>query len=293
MIRRLIIFLKSIRALESTLMIGFPLIGTFFALPDLSWDSGAKIARFLLPTYGLVIFVYALNSWGGVESDRRNRRLDAHPVLTGEITPRQLLFVATAGLIVAFTFYLLWLPRCFPLALAIACTWTIYSHPQIMAKSKPVYGSLIHFVGGVLQVLLGWATLAPLSGQALALAIYFSGVFAAGHMNHEVKDHDADKAAGLRTNAVIFGPDRMIRVALGLFFLSGVYLLCISGYGIVPWSLTWPFLVVVPIHALAHFIILTPSSPTYSIAYQKTYRLLYATAGAIVIVTQIARLWGS
>jgi 4-hydroxybenzoate polyprenyltransferase len=291
MIKRIVIFLKAIRVVESALMLGFPLIGTLFAMSDLSWGAFMKTLRFLLPTYGMVIYVYALNSWGGIDEDRRNKRLENHPVLTGEITPLQLTVVAICGLVISFFLYLLWLPECFAIAMAIACNWTLYSHPKIMAKSKPIYGSLIHFTGGILQFLLGWVVLKDLSFDGLAPAIYFAAVFTAGHMNHEVKDHDADKAGGIRTNAVVFGPRRMLHIAFAVFLLGALYLLAVSNADLVPWRLSLPFIAIAPLHAIAHFTMLPAPNKAYRVSYQQTYRSLYVAAGFVMFITQFVRLW--
>jgi 4-hydroxybenzoate polyprenyltransferase len=290
MIRRIVVFLKTIRAVESTLMCGFPLIGTLFAVDEFSRGLVHSVIRFLVATYGLVIYVYVLNSWGGLETDRKNRRLEDHPVLTGEVTANHLMAVFYIGLAVSFALYLLWVPQCFPIALAIASIWTMYSHPDIMAKARPIFGNLVHFSGGILQFLLGWILLKPIEGAGLLLAVYFAGIFSAGHLNHEVMDHDADREMGLRTNAVVFGPHRMLSVAFGFFTFWSIYLFAITIYGFVPASWTIPFLVVYPIHAIAHFKFRPAPGETYRLEYQKIYRALYVAAGVVVLLTRIFRL---
>lgn len=289
--KRIVIFLKTIRALESTLMCGFPLIGTLFAVREPSWGVGFTVLRFLIATYGLVIYVYVLNSWGGIEADRRNARLGDHPVLTGEVTPNQLRAVFFTGLAVSFFLYLIWLPQCFPIAFSIMCVWTIYSHPDILAKAKPVYGNLVHFAGGILQFLLGWVFLSPITWQAFLLAVYFAGIFAAGHLNHEVMDHDADKEMGLATNAVVFGPRRMLNVAFGFFTFWAIYLALVSAAGFAPWRWSAPFLVIFPIHVIAFKTMLPSKEGVYSRSYQKVYRILYVSAGAVVLIERFAEIW--
>ncbi len=287
MIRRVVVFLKAIRALESTLMVGFPLIGTFFALTRVTGVEVVDILKFLPSTYGLVIYVYALNSWGGIETDRANARLGHHPVLTGDITAKQLLVVAFVGLAVSFFLYLVWLPRCFPIALAIFAVWTLYSHPSVLAKGRPIWGSVIHFTGGILQFLLGWIVVRDIDAPAVALALFFAGVFAAGHLNHEVKDHDADKAIGLRTNAVVFGPRRMLNVALAVFGVFAAYLVVVSLRGLIDWSLSWPFVAIFPLHVLAHFSLRPRPPEVYRRSYQVVYRTLYVAAGLVTLTTQL------
>ncbi|MBZ0271778.1 UbiA family prenyltransferase [bacterium] len=289
MIRRAILFLKTIRAVESTLMCGFPLVGVLFAIDRLDADVIMTIARFLVPTYGLVIYVYVLNSWGGLKTDRENARLGGHPAVTGDVTPGQLLAVIYTGIAVAVFFYIRWFPQCFPIALAIAAVWTPYSHPDILAKARPFWGNVIHFTGGVLQFLLGYAVFAPIDATGVALSVFFAGVFAAGHLNHEVMDYDADKEMHLRTNAVVFGPRIMLKVAFGFFSFWVAYLALVSAAGIVPWKWSWPFLAIYPFHAIALSLFRPKPHEAYDRRYQAIYRGLFVAAGLVILITRLAQ----
>jgi 4-hydroxybenzoate polyprenyltransferase len=293
MIRRAFIFLKAIRVVESTLMTGFPLIGLIFAMQPGAIshpiDFLTTVALFCFSTFFLVIYVYAFNSWGGMEADKLNQRLDDHPVLTGDITERQLRIIAYAGIAVNLILFRAFFPRCLFLAPFIAVNWTIYSHPKVMAKARPVWGTTVHFIGGVLQVLLGYVVLLPFEPRGVLASVYFALVFAAGHLNHEVKDHDADKNAGLRTNAVVFGPRRMLSVAFVVFTVAFFYLLGIVIAGYVSWLEAWSFLAIYPVHLLLHRrMIKGLGDEVYDISYQRAYRALFVAAGAVLLITKLA-----
>jgi 4-hydroxybenzoate polyprenyltransferase len=278
MMRRLWKYFLATRPLESALMIGFPLIGALIALGE--WrDIGLLLARFFVATYPLVMYVYCLNSYGGVAHDRGNARLNGNPAVTGEVSPRELVDLAYAGAFVSGLLYSLWFPRCLIPWLLILANWTIYSHPALYAKGKPIAGSLVHFAGGVLQFLLGYAAVRPLDRRAAALGVYFALAFAAGHLNHEVMDFEPDRAAGLRTNAVAFGPRRMFAVAFGIFALAFAYLLVLTIAGWISWRYSWPYLAIFFPHLLLHARATAGEWTGYDRTYQAVYRALFVAAG--------------
>ncbi len=285
MIAKLWKYFLATRPIESSLMIGFPLIGTMIALP--AWQGvGWLVIKFFIATYPLVMYVYCLNSFGGIEHDRLNYRLNENPAVTGEVTPAELKWLAQGGAFVSGLLYFFWFPYCLLPWLLIIANWTLYSHPRIYAKAWPVFGTTLHFIGGVLQVLLGYAAVQPTGCGAILIAVYFSLVFSAGHLNHEVKDHDPDRAAGLLTNAVVFGPERMFSIAFGVFTFAFVYLLVLAVAAVLPWRLALPYLAIYPFHYVLHRRATTGGWRGYDRTYQMIYRALFLLAGLVLVLTQ-------
>jgi len=269
------------RPIEATLMIGFPLIGMLIALDD--WTRvGALILKFTVATYGLVMYVYCLNSWGGREHDLANQRLNTNPAVTGEVTPNELLGLTIGGAIVSGLLYQLWFPHCRWFWLLIIVNWTFYSHPRLYYKSQPVRGTIIHFIGGVLQFLLGYAAVRPTGGTAWAVAVYFSLAFAGGHLNHEVMDYDADKEAGLKTSAVVFGPQRMFRIAFRVFTVAFYYLILLVVIGAIELKFVWPYLTTYLPHWWLYRRVNTGEWRGYDRKYQHIYRTLFVLAGLLL-----------
>jgi 4-hydroxybenzoate polyprenyltransferase len=215
-------------------------------------------------------------------------RLDEHPVLTGDMTENQLRYLAYAGLVINLLLYYNFFPRCFILAPFIALNWTFYSHPKVLAKARPITGTTLHLIGGILQLLLGYVVVAGFDLKGLLISVYFALVFSAGHLNHEVKDHDADLEAGLRTNAIVFGPRKMLSFAFLVFSFAFVYLFLITLAGPMGWSESWPFLAIYPVHLILHRRMMDARSPeAYDVAYQRNYRLLFLVAGLILTITKL------
>lgn len=283
--KKLWLYLLATRPIESVLMIGFPLIGMMMALEDrlgLAWLA----IKFFIATYPLVMYVYCLNFYGGLEHDRGNARLSDNPAVTGAVTPRELLLLTGGGAVLSGGLYYWWFPLCLPVWALIIVNWTLYSHPAFYYKARPIAGSIIHFCGGVLQFVLGFAAVKPLNATAMLIGVYFAMVFAAGHMNHEVKDHEADLAAGLRTNAVKYGPRYMFNIAFLLFTFAFAYLVLISALGIVPWALSGAYLAVYPPHLAMHLYAVTGRRTGYSRTYQVIYRALFLSAGVVLVIIQ-------
>ena len=72
-------------------------------------------------------------------------------------------------------------------------------------KGHPVFGSLLHFIGAILQFLLGYATFAAVDARSIAIGCFFGLVFAAGHCTHEARDYEGDLINAIPTKAVAFG----------------------------------------------------------------------------------------
>jgi 4-hydroxybenzoate polyprenyltransferase len=281
MMRRLWQYLLSTRPIESSLMIGFPLIGLFIALDE--WNNVfGLIVRFFVATYPLVMYVYCLNFYGGLEHDRINQRLSENPAVTGEVSPTELLALTYGGAFLSGLLYFLWFPGCMLPWLLILVNWTLYSHPRLYAKSRPFAGTTLHFTGGVLQILLGYAAVRPIGAPALMIGAYYALAFAAGHLNHEVKDYEPDLAAGLRTNAVVFGPQRMFRIAFGVFTVAFLYLLALVWHDVIEFRYAWPYLAIYFPHLLLHWRAVSGEWKGYDRTYQLVYRGLFALAGVVL-----------
>jgi 4-hydroxybenzoate polyprenyltransferase len=278
MMRQIWKYLLATRPFESALMIGFPLIGALIGLRE--WTGvGRLVLHFFVATYPLVMYVYCLNSFGGLSHDAINERLYDNPAVTGEVSPNELIGLAFGGAFLSGLLYFLWFPRCLVPWLLIVINWTLYSYPRVYAKGRPIAGSLVHFIGGVLQFLLGYAATHPLDRAGLLLGVYFALAFAAGHLNHEVKDFEPDQAAGLHTNAVAFGPRRVFSAAFFIFFAAFVYLLFLSVFRVIAWRYSWPYLAIFFPHLLLHIRATGRQWTGYDRTYQFVYRALFVLAG--------------
>ena len=89
------------------------------------------------------------------------------------------------------------------LGAGIAALSLVYSFSPRLGKCTPVAASLNHLAGGALHFLLGYTLVHAVDAQGVALSLFFGLVFAAGHLNQEVRDYESDRAGGISTSAVV------------------------------------------------------------------------------------------
>jgi hypothetical protein len=128
------------------------------------------------------MYVYCLNSSGGLEHDRINQRLNRNPAVTGEVTAKEMI-----GLIISA-----------PSSRAVVFP-VVPALPRALAAD---YGQLdavfapAHLRQGATGVrhdgapdrrraafVLGYAAVRPIDEKGLLIGAYFALVFAAGHLN--------------------------------------------------------------------------------------------------------------
>jgi 4-hydroxybenzoate polyprenyltransferase len=173
------------------------------------------------------------------------------------------------------------------IALAIAGLGALYSAPKPHMKGAPILGSALHLIGGLLHFLLGYSLFGAVDGRAVAIGCFFGLTFAAGHLTHEARDHEADLINGIRTNAVTFGRTRSFLAGLVLFTIAYVLLVALAARGTVPRAL----LLVAALYALhLHWSLeaLRAGLAFESIRrLQARYRALYAAIGVMMVATAL------
>ena len=117
---------------------------------------------------------------------------------------------------------------------AIAALGFLYSATPILGKNSPIASSLNHLLGGTLHFLLGYTLAHPPSTTGVCIGLFFGLVFAAGHLNQDVRDYDGDLLNGIRTNAVAFGRRRAFLGSLCTFTAAYAVLIALASLGMLP-----------------------------------------------------------
>lgn len=230
--------LSCIRIDEVCVLQGAPMIGACFAMADFSASTFFTIAALVAGNLLLVAHVFVLNDWSGVHGDLEDPHRATRTYLAkGENSARM---GGLALTLLAFSLLVFGLVSrvSFAIALIIAAFSAIYSFPGIHGKGVPLLNSLLHFFGGALHFLLGYAALSSISPHSVAVGCYFGLVFAAGHLTHETRDYDGDLRNGIRTNAVAFGQKRTFLAGLFLFSSAYMLLTVLALLGLVPRELS-------------------------------------------------------
>jgi 4-hydroxybenzoate polyprenyltransferase len=166
----------------------------------------------------------------------------------------------------------------------IAALSFVYSSSPRLGKSTPFAASLNHVVGGVLHFLLGYTLFHPADARGVGLSLFFGLVFAAGHLNQEVRDHDVDLANGLQTSAVAFGCRRVFLGSFCLFTVAYLLIVVLAALGALPTVMLgavilWLLQAWWSLQALRR-------GPGFETALwmQRRYRLLFALVGVAMLV---------
>ena len=219
----------------------------------------------------------------GTEDDKNNSRL-------ADLAGKRRSFIATLAVSLLLSFVLFFLIK--PVLAAFSAVsfllWCLYSFPKKGFKYRPLLGTLIHFIGQIIHFLMGYAVLAPVDGKSAAASVYFALLFSAGHINHELIDHDADEKSGIKTGAVCFGVSAWEKGSFALFTLATLY---ISILPLIEKELLFtyfPFIIAGFIHII--FKICTfKKSPAQAkfLEERRFYRILYFAAGIVFIAAKI------
>lgn len=281
--KQLAAFIKSARFAEVSILLGFPMIGLFFAFKSADQLVSLPVILFATAIFSLFTAIYAFNGFAGTEDDKNNSRL-------ADLAGERLSFIITLAVSLVLSLILFFLIKPV-LALFSAVSfllWCVYSFPKKGFKYRPVLGTLIHFVGQIIHFLMGYAVLAPLDKGSALVSVYFALLFSAGHINHELIDHDADEKSGIKTGAVCFGVSAWEKVSFALFALAALYISALSLTYRELLQVCFPFVTAGFIHIIFKICTLKNASvQTKFLKERRFYRILYFAAGILFIAAKI------
>jgi 4-hydroxybenzoate polyprenyltransferase len=270
------------RAREAALMVGFPLAGPVFALHAATLAAGWRVLAFAGAMFLFFLSLYDFNDYGGQRADALNPRLRDLPKY-----PRGLLLKRTAVTLAAAVLGLGLLKPLLAVGAVVSFgLWSLYSWPAGW-KEVPVLGTAVHLVTQALHFLMGWALVAGVTLDAVLVSVFFGGLFAGGHLFHEVIDFEADREAGLRTTANRIGRGKALGLSTALFLLCAAYWTLLYLTGRIDAASYVPFLAAFAVHAAA----LTLSAIAGrlqtrpgALLVRRAYRTAYLLAGLSLVV---------
>jgi lycopene elongase/hydratase (dihydrobisanhydrobacterioruberin-forming) len=287
MISRLILYFKTLRGLELLLMLGSPILGVLFAkqASGIDRDFVYNMIVFLIATYCLGGHIYAFNSWAGLKADIIDKSKKDFPHVAGSIGKDELLYLSLILLAVSVIGYVYLSITLVVLALLDALLWVLYCHPQLLFKSKPVVGSVIHLITGTINFLLGYLLVSQFDLKGVLIGLYFAIIFTGGHLNHELRDYEADKENGYNTNAIFWGKKPVFITSVLLFTFSNLYLLLLvylkmlDIYSILPAFIFYPLYLYFAYTAFKEGLSFSSMD-----RFRTEYRVLYALFGIYLLI---------
>jgi 4-hydroxybenzoate polyprenyltransferase len=231
---RVLRYLVLTRGVEVCALQASPLLGAHLGGLGLV-DGGARSwLLLLLGSTALTAHVFAFNDWAGFAADARNPRRANVGAGGYDISRDQIGHVAIALLVVAGAALIALGWPAIAFGAAIAGLSLLYSFSPRLGKQTPVAASLNHLIGGALHFLLGYTVAHALDASGGALSLVFGLVFAAGHLNQEVRDYDADLRDGVRTSAVAFGCRRAFVASFCIFTVAYLLIVALALLGVLP-----------------------------------------------------------
>jgi 4-hydroxybenzoate polyprenyltransferase len=273
----------STRALEVVGLQASPILGGF--LGGLSLERGRllRLGLLVLGSLALTTHVFVFNDWAGHGDDIRDPRRATLVFSRHGISVQQVARIAIGLLILANIAFALVGSPAILLGAAIATLSLLYSCSPWFGKSTPIVASLNHLFGGALHFLLGYTLFHAIDASGLVISLFFGLVFAAGHLNQEVRDYEGDLLNGIRTSAVVFGRRRAFLASLCLFSVAYAVLDGLAAFGILPRllllsTIVWLLHVSWSVRALRRGL-----GFETAVWMQRRYRLLFAFIGLAML----------
>lgn len=283
---RLLRHFVSTRALEVFALQASPILGIFLGGYDLAHHGIVMPGLLALGSCALTAHIFVFNDWAGYASDLRDP-LRAPQVFSHHgIARRDVAWAAIVLLVLANLAFAVVGLSALLIGAAIAALGFLYSASPVLGKSTPVASSINHLIGGTLHFLLGYTFAHPPDANGVAIGLFFGLVFAAGHLNQEVRDYDGDRINGIRTNAVAFGRRRAFLASVVLFMLAYASLTALAAFGLLPPLLLWS-----PIAGLVH-LTWTARALRRGLNFdtaewmQRRYRWLFALIGLAMLMSE-------
>jgi 4-hydroxybenzoate polyprenyltransferase len=281
---RILLHIASVRGVEVCVLQASPLLGAW--LGGLDPDAGglARLGLLLVASVALTAHVFVFNDWAGYHGDAHDARRASLGSGGADISRDQIARVAIVLLVIAGVAFVAVGGPAMLFAAAIATLSLVYSLAPRFGKSTPVAASLNHLAGGALHFLMGYTLVHAVDAKGVALSLFFGLVFAAGHLNQEVRDYEADRANGLSTSAVVFGCRRSFLASFCLFTAAYALVAGMAATGMLPsillvTAVVWLLQAWWSVQALRRGLRLETA-----LWMQRRYRWLFALVGLIMFI---------
>ncbi|MBV9618511.1 MAG: UbiA family prenyltransferase [Verrucomicrobia bacterium] len=264
--------LRHIRFDEVLVLQGTPLMGAAFAMGAITTANIETLLAFLIGSILLVAHIFTLNDW----ADIAHRLKAADPF----VSSTRLFWFSIFLLIASLLVFALISSRVVRFGVIVAVLGFFYSHPKLNFKGTPIASSLPHLLGGIFHFLLGYSAFMPIDQRGFFIALFFALTFAAGHLNHEVRDFEVDQKNNTRTNAVAFGKRTTFLGGLVLFTAAYLCLFLLGWFKFVPRPLSFIAALFYLLHLYWSLRVLRSQFRSDTVdRFQIQYRALYAIIG--------------
>jgi len=201
--------------------------------------------------------VYFYNDLMDVEDDLKNKELGnpvpaSRPFASGKVTKNMMIFYillsGTIGLITAITInYKILILLLFYIILGV-----LYSTDPIKLKKRFLMKQMVIAAGYAIDHLVGAYALGSLNPAVIYLTTLDFIITIGVNPILDIRDIEGDKAIGVKTIPVIFGPTFTVRLAIAVLAASGVATLI--GYSRIGFNTAMPLLFLVVVIAFIYVL---------------------------------------
>lgn len=273
----------STRAPEVLALQASPILGSVLGGFSLERCGVLRLGLLLTGSLALTAHVFVFNDWAGHSSDVRDPRRATLVFDSRGISKRQVARLAIALIIIANVAFAIVGRPAMMIGAAIAILSLLYSCSSSFGKSMPIVASINHLLGGALHFLLGYTLCHAVDASGFLISLFFGLVFAAGHLNQEVRDYEGDLLNGIRTSAVVFGCRRTFIASLCIFTAAYALLVVMAALGIMPRLLLWSTLMWLLHVAWSLRALKRGLGFETALWMQRRYRLLFAFIGLAML----------
>ena len=273
----------STRGVEVLALQASPILGC--VLGGFKFERGGmlRFGLLLLGSLALTAHVFVLNDWAGHNTDIRDPRRAKLLILRQGISSRRIARIAIALIVLANVAFAGLGSAAILISAAIAALSLLYSCSPAFGKSTPVISSVNHLLGGALHFLLGYTLVHVLDARGVMISVFFGLVFAAGHLNQEVRDYESDLLSDVRTNAVVFGRRQAFIASLCIFTAAYAALAIFAAVGILSRMMLYAT-ILFPLHVAWSLQALRRGLGFETAQWmQRRYRLLFALIGLVML----------
>ncbi len=282
-------FLKSIRWFEIAVRMGAPLIALLLSVPVINLANSLRILHALCAYFFLWAHLYTFNEWLGFPYDRHSSS-KLSPLLSGKISQSEMLLLSVVFASVSILLYALLDVRLLFIVVLNILIGILYAHPKILLKNVALASFVILFIVSINDFFLGWIVFSPLVYKGLFVGFYFGILGIVGQHYHEAGDYEADKSAGINTNAVRFGKQSVFIFGFIFYSLSCLYFFFLTFLELIPRNLYSILLVTYPLYLFLFYVCMKSNLQASEIhGFVIRYRILYSIIGLYMIAQLVHR----
>lgn len=224
---RFIKYFTSIRWFEIFVRCGAPFLGVILSVENLREISFLRLFLLIFSYFMLISHIYLYNELKGKGFDFLDS-FKKTPLLKGDVSYFSLFIFSLIILFSSIIIYFFLNPFFLIFAFINLLMGILYVHPKILLKDKPIFSIIFLFIANFNDFLIGWLLFKKITFEGILISIYFGILGAKGQIIHEVKDFEADKISGIRTNAVRFGKKRLFFSGIIIYSISTLFFVFIS-----------------------------------------------------------------